>query len=663
MRLTVRTAAALLVAAGLLAYANSLGGVFVFDDLASLVNNPTLRDWRQAFFPPTGGITVSGRPVLNASFALSHALGGGAAWAHHVVNIVIHVGAGLALFGLVRRTLQVPSLAARWAGSATGIAFFTALLWELHPLQTESVTYLVQRAESLMGGFFLLTLYCYLRGATSGRAGLRPARGGAAKGAKGGSETRPTFDAMIWYALAVGACLLGVGTKEVAVAAPVLVLLHDRAFVAGSFRAAWRARRLFYGVLFATWIPLAGLVLWTGGNRGGTSGFDVGTTAAAYWLTQFEAIARYLALSLWPNPLVFEYGMFLTHGFSDVAPFALVVVPLGTGTLWALWRYPTIGFAGAWCGAILAPTSIMPGTIQMVVEHRMYLPLAAVLALAVIGLQRSLGRRAIGPAVAIALALGAVTARRNLDYLSDLTLWSDTVAKRPNNAAAHHGVAIALLSQGQTSSALSYFQRAVQLDPRRAEYRNNYAGAGNGHAVELLSHGRVEGAIEAFEHALRLAPRRADYLANYAGALAREGRNNEAITRYEEALRLLPDYADAHANLGLILGEQGRLDEAVAHGETSVRLAPGSASAQGNFGITLLRAGRAAEAADHLLVALRLEPASPEAHNSLGVALIQLGRAAEAAPHFEAALRAKPDYPQARDNLARLRALLAAPAR
>ena len=597
MRLSVRTAAVLLVLAALAAYANSFGGTWIFDDLASVLNNPSLRDWRTAFSPPAGGLTVSGRPLLNASFATSYALSGPAPWGHHALNLLIHTLAGLTLFGLVRRTLVLPSLASRWGPSALPLAFFAALLWTVHPLQTESVTYLVQRAESLMGLWFLLTLYAAVRSLTSPRP-------------------------LAWQAAAVVACLLGVATKEVIVVAPVLALLHDRTFAAGSFRAAWQRRRALYVGLFATWLPLAALVLSTGGNRSGTTGFDVGIAPVAYWLTQFEAVTRYLALSVWPHPLVFEYGLSWTGDFATVAPFALVVLPLLAATLWALWRRPALGFFGAWFFALLAPTSLTPSTVQTIVEHRMYLPLAAVVTLAVLGAPAWLGRRAGWIGLAVALAFAALTARRNRTYHSERTLWADTVAHRPANAAAHNGLAVAQLAAGDTPAALGHFAEAV-----------------------------------------RLAPARADYQANYAGALARSGRTADAIAGYEAALRLAPRSADAHANLTLVLSEADRPADALAHGETAVQLAPGSATAHLHLGIALLRAGRAAEAATSLDTALRLDPASPEAHNTLGVALITLGRTAEAAPRFEAALRLRPDYPQAADNLRRLRALPATSAR
>lgn len=613
MRPKPSTAAVVIAAATLLAYANSLGGEYVFDDVASLANNPTLRDWRLILSPPGGGITVTGRPILNASFAFSHALGQGAPWGHHVVNLLIHAAAGLTLFGLVRRTLELPLLATRWGRSSVWIAFFTAALWSVHPLQTESVTYAVQRAESLMGLFVLLTFYCYVRGCTAAPSPSGPIK----KPRQPAPGQAVTVSANIWFSLAVVSCLLGVGTKEVTVVVPVLIWFYDRAFVSGSFLVAWRARRVVLGALFATWIPLAIFVLGSGGNRGGTSGFDVGVTALGYWLTQFEAIVRYLGLSLWPHPLVFDYGTFWETSWIAVLPFAVPVLLLAGATLWALWRRPQAGFLGAWFFSVLAPTSLIPGTLQMIVEHRMYLPLAAVLVALVLVAQRWLSHVAIWLGAAALIACGALTVARNSDYRSALGLWSDTLAKRPENPAALNGVGMGLLGSRGPAEALPYFEKAADRGPRHAEYR-----------------------------------------ANYAGALAALGRIDEAIAHYERSIQLEPRYSESHSNLGLILSERGQFPDALAHGETAVRLNPASASAQSNLGVTLLRAQRPADATPHLEAAIRLDPRSAEAHNSLGVALIQLGRAPEAAAHFETALRIKPNYQQARENLARLNTML-----
>ena len=184
--------------------------------IVSTARTGLAKSWKGAL-NITHGATVGGRPLLHVSLALNHALSGPAVWSYHAANLVIHVLAALALFGVARRTLQRTPLAPQ----AFPAAWFTALLWTLHPLQTESVTYVVQRAESLCGLLYLAALYGFIRGSGSG------------------SDRR----GRAWLAASVAAAWLGAATKEVMATAPLLILLHDRAFVAGSFRAAWRARR------------------------------------------------------------------------------------------------------------------------------------------------------------------------------------------------------------------------------------------------------------------------------------------------------------------------------------------------------------------------------------------------------------------------------------
>ena len=161
--------AGLIAAAAAGAYATSFLGSFQFDDIPSLLENPTVRRlWPPGIplSPPHGALTVSGRPILNLSFALNYAVSGYGLWSYHALNLLIHIGAALALFGIVRRTL-----AGAGAPASQGTALAVAAVWAVHPLTTESVTYVVQRAESLMGLFFLLTLYFFVRGVQAVRPG------------------------------------------------------------------------------------------------------------------------------------------------------------------------------------------------------------------------------------------------------------------------------------------------------------------------------------------------------------------------------------------------------------------------------------------------------------------------------------------------------------
>lgn len=664
----IALAGCLLVFAALVAWHTSFSGAFVFDDFSAIVNNPSIRHlwpvWG-TWLPRQTDLTVSGRPILNFSLAISYALSGTRVWGYHAVNLAIHILAGLTLFGIVRRTLQRPaSCRSLLAGdpsrassllqsNAVPIAFTVALLWTLHPLQTEAVTYIIQRAESLMGLLFLLTLYCFIRSVGSPRAWL-------------------------WQGGTVATCLLGAATKEVIAVAPLLILLYDRTFVAGTFREAWRHHRWLHLALMATWLPLAGLVATTGWNRGSTAGFGVGPTPWIYWLTQIGALPHYLWLSFWPHPLVADYGMALVKTAGDVVPQALLLLLLAAGTAFSLWRRPALGFLGVWFFAILAPTCVVPVATQTMAEHRMYLPLAAVLVLAVIGTHRLVGRRCLLASLALAMSLGWLTMRRNDVYGTELSFWSDIMAKRPENARAYINLGNISLAQGRVAEAIDRYEAALRLQPDLPATESNLSNV-------LAQAGRPAEAVEHGEAALRLRPDFPDAHINLGNALTQLGRTDEAIAHYEAALRVQPDAADTQVNLGAALVKAGRVDEAIAHYEAAlrvepdraetehalagalmskgdgpaalwhytaaVRLKPDFVTARFALGNALAGAGRFADAITEYQAIIRLDPHDVLARNNLGNALMTLGRLDEAIAAYEDALRLQPDNTSVRDNL------------
>jgi protein O-mannosyl-transferase len=614
------------------AYWGSLGGAFLYDDVDSIVGNPTLLRFPDALFPPAG-LTVSGRPLLNLSLAVNHAISGTAVWSYHALNLAIHAAGALLLFGIVRRTLASPLLRPRPEAERLVLAFGVSLLWALHPLQTESVAYVIQRAESLMGLLYLLMLYAFVRHAS-------PGRGSAA-----------------WAAVSVSACLLGMGAKEVMVTAPLVVLLYDRAFAAGSIREAWRRRRALYFSYAACWAPLAFLVAGTGG-RGGSAGFGSGVPWWAYTLTQFKAVVRYLGLSVWPRPLVGDYGRILAGSPAEVAICALVLVALAGGTWMLLRRNSPVGFLGAWFFLVLAPSSsVIPVSTEIMAEHRMYLPLAAVVTLIVLALNGIAGRRLLLALVlVIALAFGILTARRNRVYASSYTFWSDVARKVPGNAGAWNNLGIILAASGDQAGAIQDYERALSIAPTYAYAHYNLGNS-------LLATGRAAEAVEEYHAALRFRPRDASIHFNLGNALGREGKVPEAAAEFREALDIDPARADAWFNLAdavLQAGDTAQSADAYAH---VVRLRPDFADARVNYGNVLAQMGRYAEAAEELREALRLDPGAADVHNDLGGVLAESGRLPEARAQFEEALRLKPDYAEARDNLGRVKTLEQAGAR
>lgn len=563
--------ALVIIAAGWATYADGLSGAFIFDDFASIADNPTLRDLTRIgalLTPPGEGRTVQGRPVVNVTLAINYALGGLSVEGYHETSLLVHLACALLLFGVVRRTLLLTGLAAR----STSLAFAAALLWVVHPLATEPVVYIVQRCEALMAMFYLLTFYCLVRG---------------------------------WRVATIAACLLGMASKEVMVSAPVLALLYDRLFLSGSFRRTLRERWWVYLGMAATWALLVFLMV-RSGSRGGTVGYVPSVAWWDYAQTQLVAIATYVKLCVIPAPLIYDYGAEPDTVPWHVWPCAVVVAAVAAITLAQLRRRPRLGFLLVAFFVILSPTtSVVPVLTQSIAEHRMYLPLAAIMTLAVVAASRLTPAAGGAALLAATVALGWVTHARTQDFKSGVSIWADTVAKRPRNPRAHTDLAEALVEAGKPREALPHYEDAVRLDPRLAEAQNGLGGCLNmlGRPAEALPH---------LDAALALQPGNAAAHDNRGGSLGDLGRNDEAIREYEEAIRLNPEFAKAHMNLGTTLRGAGRREEGLAHLREAVRLRPDYGIAQFNLGVALGAGGDEAGALAHIREAARLLPNHPK---------------------------------------------------
>ncbi len=648
-------------------YRHSFSGPFIFDDLHTIVTNPHIRHlWPLTdtiVAPPEGGL--AGRPLISLSLALNFAFGGLRVWGYHAVNLAIHLAAGLALFGVIRRTLLTDRLRARYGESSAWLAWTAALIWVVHPLHTESVTYIIQRSESFMGLCYVLTLYCVVRGATA----RRPRR---------------------WYLAAVSCSALGMASKAVMATAPAVVLLYDRVFLAGTFRRAWSQRRSLYLGLAATWGLLAVLLVHASRIPHPTVGFGFTVISPIeYARSQPGVLVHYLRLALWPSTLCLDYYWPVARSLGEALLPTGIIAALLWLTGWAWRRRPAVGFLGVVFFGILAPTSSVIPILDLAFEHRMYLPLAPIVLLAVIGGWELLRRVPVPPAAhrclaaglvaVVAGAFGTLTLQRNEVYRSELSIWNDVVAKRPGNPRAHSNLAVILgrlgrldeavahcaealriqsdyamainnmgtilARQGKRDDALRYYAKAIDLQAGFAQPHNNIG-------LELLKQGRIDEAAAHFADALRLQPDYVEAHDNLGVAFASQGKLDEAISHHLEAIRLRPDFTEARNNLGLALANQGRLDEAVAQYAAALRLQPGFAEAHNNLGLALIAQGKLDEAIAQYLEALRLQPDSAEAHNNLGIALAREGNLEEAARYFSRALELKEDYPDARHNLA-----------
>ena len=592
----------------LAAYANSFSNGFVLDDETGIVSNGAIQD-----FEHWAGLLTRPRAITDLTFAANYAVGRLDAWGYHLVNLVIHVLAAMTLFGLIRRTLLLPRLRRTFAHASPWIALTVALIWLVHPLQTQSVTYIIQRAEALMGLFYLLTLYCVLRGARS-------------------------LTSWPWYIAAIFACAMGMGSKAVMVTAPIAVLLFDRTFLTDSLKHALSRRAGLYLGLAASWVILLVNGVITGlvapNDPTPTVGFaGTSTTPAVYLMTQTGVILHYIKLALWPRDLVLDYAWTPIRDPANAVWPIVIVAAVVLWTLWALFRRQSLGWVAAFFFLVLLPTSSFIPLQDPILEHRMYLSLASIVLFGVVGCylilrdltqQKSYSptRLAVGTlltATAVA-ALAGRTSARNRDYRNAETMWADVLAKRPHNARAHLGLGVAAFNRGDNESAERHLQNALSIDRhygdawynlgnvllqferfddaadafrQSIEYGVPTAGKYYNLGLALKKGRRIEEAISAYSRAIWQAPDDPKAYLNIGNAYLEIGFFNEAVAYYDDALDLRPDYVLALVNKAAALMEQARYDEAVLLYERALEIDPDrdSACASRDFALSLMSDG------------------------------------------------------------------------
>ncbi len=720
-----------IVAVTALAFSSALRGPQLFDDWAAIQFNATIKTLSPLSIPlhPPVNTAVSGRPVVNFTLALNVALNrslgldvSGAAGSpldttsFHAVNLLIHIACGLLLLGIVRRTLRTGTLAGAWESRADAIAALITALWLLHPLQTESVDYIVQRTELLVGFFYLATLYCSIRAwdATTASSRLR------------------------WYATGVAACLLGMASKEVMVTAPLMVVLYDRAFRLDSWRdlrsPLLRSRRWFYGALATTLVLLATIVATS--PRGTSASFTGAIPWYEYLHTQGWAIAHYVRLAVVPVGLSLDYvSTPIAHWRGIPGLVLLTALALITILAWTrASRWGWLAFLGTWFFAILAPSSsVLPVLTEVAAERRMYLPLAAVLVLLVVGVvagsdRFAVPRQANGGAVSRrAQALGAMacavcgvfavlTFERGRLYQSPEAIWRDATMEQPDDARAWYnlGVMVSNASTLRAAEAEHDFRQALVIDSTYADAlirvaldemgRHEYGEAkehlrlfplasGNDTVLAnlgaaLVSNGDTTGAMLALERAVQ-EPSSVETLEEYGTLLLAVGRPAAAAADFERAVAMFPAHDDVRVFLGGMLIEQHNPADARPYLEEVVRREPGSGvgfallsladadlghtddaiqeaaramALGGNDPHTCFFAGRAmlhvhqdGRADEYLMRAVTLDPRASDPITELGEAEMALGRMAEAIAHFKRALALNPNDSIAVARLGRFR--------
>jgi len=511
----------LILVVGTAVYSNTFENPFVFDDKHTIEESFHVRqlpDVVAAMGAPAGSC-VSGRPLaalsLAANFSLAKALTGNGldVVGYHLFNLLAHLATAVCLLLLARRLL------ARYLEDRTaeGLALAIAALWVVHPLNTAAIDHVSYRNETMAAFFYLATWLAADHALCADRSWK-------------------------WPVVAAALCALGMMCKEVMVSAPIVVLLWDRARSSGTLREALRRRWRLHALLAATW----GVLAWSlvGADRGEFVGFGAqGTSGWSWLLTQSEVLLHYLRLVFWPSPLVLDSSDWpIATGLGEVWPSALAIGALFAAAAWATWKREPLGVVALAIFAVLAPTSsVIPITGAVVGEHRMVLPLAGVLALVLLGAHRLLWRvpaAAGGAVLAAVLALGVVTFQRNADYHSLLSIWQDTLDKRPSNTRAYEHLCDLYKADGRLDLAEAAYRKSLSIDPDQGKATYNLG-------LLLAATSRMPEARECFRRALELDPgiTTEAFLVGWAAFLM--GRVQSGLHNMRSAQTVSPELADS----------------------------------------------------------------------------------------------------------------------
>ncbi len=593
-------------ALGVLAYANSFGGPFLFDDVSSIVENALIRDLRD--YLAIGYAATPRRYVGYLSFALNYAAGGLDPAGYHVVNLSVHLANALLVYALAVLTFRTPGLRkSTLAGSSRLVAFAAAALFVAHPIQTNAVTYVVQRFASLATMFYLLSIVTY--------AWWRVRQ-----------ETRPfpPVSSAAVYGLVLVSALAAMHTKEIAFTLPLAIVAYEVLFFG---RPSKRTAIALVPILATLAVIPAATLAGSRDAGGAISRLEDATrvqtemSRVEYLTTQIPVVASYLRLLIVPVGLTIDHDVPVARTLLEprVLVGLLVIGALLALAAYLLWRSrpsapdrldPSsriVGFGIFWFFLALSVESSLIPIMDVMFEHRVYLPsmgLFLAAATAGLGLARRLAvpdRVAVGAAAALAIALGAATFARNEVWQSELVLWEDALAKAPNKTRPHTNYAHALRKLGRDLEALEHFHAVVRLAPNHVDGMNNLA-------VHLERLGRGDEAARWLETALRSKPDHAETYLNLGRLHLQQRRPAEAAALLRKAIELKPDFRDAYSNLSGALNALRRPDETIRLLSAVPQILESSPEARFNLGVAYAMVGDYAAAQRENAVLSRFAP-------------------------------------------------------
>jgi len=609
-----------LLAFALVIYLPSFKAPFHLDDWGSVVNNSYVRIldlkpsslWRAAWQDGK-----QNRPLSNLSLALNFYFGGLDPAGYHAVNLLFLGLTALGVWLLLERLLVRMGFEPKRSGIA---AWLSALLWAAHPLNTQAVTYIVQRHASFAGAFSVWSIYFFHLGLEA-------------------RKRRPLF-----YSLCALCTISAILCKETALVLPALIFLY-KVYFFDELKPGWLRSNARWIITLAVFYALAAAVALRPEMLARLR-HDFAYHQISAWgkfLSAPRPLFWYLCLILFPFPqflsLFHEFPLStgLLHPFTTVVSWAAflaaVFIALARARRWRIFSFAVLWYLGS------LAVEAMPLPIEIVYEHRLYLALLSVLAPACSWpVLKGKSLKLVLPwAMAIALFFGFFTFSRNRVWTSNTALWEDVHKKFPKNADACNNLGAAAVDKGRLDLAVLYYTKAMELDPNNALAYDN-------RGVVYGKKGQLDLAIKDFNKAIELDPEYADAYNNLGAAYIDKGRIDLAIQDLSKALELDSKFASAYNNLGAAYVEKGQLGPAIQNFSKALELNTKYAAAYRGRGVAYFQRGQLDPAIQDLSKAIELNPKYAEACNGRGAAYQLKGQLDLAIRDYSRAIELDPQY-------------------
>jgi tetratricopeptide (TPR) repeat protein len=610
-----------IVLAGILVYSNTFQSSFHLDD-DTIFNNPSIRSLNNI------SRIVEEEPqrfIGYITFALNYHFGKLNVFGYHLVNLAIHITNALLVFWLIILTLSIPAHRREdLSAHQYTIAFICSLIFIMHPLQTQAVTYIVQRLASLASLFYLLAVCCYLKARLSRKINLP--------------------------AVAVGILAFGLGmfTKEIIYTMPLLMLIYEILFFNTESVGMWLRKR---------WLSLS---IMTGVSIGFVlMKFDLATRLApkitpadetvtwlTYLLTQFKVLVIYLKLLIIPVHQNVDHDISVSHSLLEpqtCLSLALLVFVLG-GACFLARKHKFMALGIFWFFATLMIQSSLVPLEDVMFEHRLYLPMVGFAIFMTGGMFTLLRQKYVNVAVfilgALAVLYGGLTFQRNQVWENPITLWRDSVQKSPDKARPYFNLGNALRRARMPKEAIAHYNKVIQLAPH---FKKAYYSRGL--SYEMM--GKWDEAISDFTKTLEESPLNINAHLRRASVYARKGEKEKAMDDYEAALKIQPNNPDIYIDQGTAYLDWGLLKAAAESFTKAIQLRPTDAYVYHNRAMAYFRKGRLKEALNDFNKAIALGNPSPLSFYNRAMVYQEMKKLDQAIADYSRAIQMNPKYAEA----------------